>query len=177
VSVATDFKRLRQEFVTGEMSVTTLAESNGLAKSTLARQFRKEEPVSHLNAYQERDAYRNRMVDKTYDLLADKDAGAATARMMKILTISDAVLDYFETEVRKGRAKIGAKEAAVWAQIAQVASGKPSKVTQEQHLGLGLLATTPDLARFLEDATRQRISDNGAVAGTPIVVVEGPSPD
>lgn len=177
MSIATDFKRLRQEFVTGEMSVTTLAESNGLAKSTLARQFRKEEPVSHLNAYQERDAYRNRMVDKTYDLLADKDAGAATARMMKILSISDEVLDAFREDVKEGRAKISAKDAAVWAQIAQVASGKPSKVTQEQHLGLGLLAATPDLARLLEDASRQQIADNGTVAGTPIVVVEGPSPD
>jgi hypothetical protein len=177
MSIATDYKRLRQEFVTGEMSITTLAETEGLAKSTLARQARKEDPMTHLNWYREREAYRSRVVDQTYDLLAEGDAGLATQRMMKILSISDEVLDYFRDEVKAGRAKISAKDAAVWAQIAQVASGKPSKVTQEQHLGLGLLAATPDLARLLEDASRQQIADNGTVAGTPVVVVEGPSPD
>lgn len=179
MSVATDYKRLRQEFVTGEMSITQLAESQDpvLAKSTLARQARKEDPMSHLNWYREREAYRSRLIDKTYDLLAQGDAGEATARMMKILSISDEVLDYFREEVKEGRAKISAKDAAVWAQIAQVASGKPSKVTREEHLGFGLLGTTPDLARLLEDAARQRITDNGTIAGTPVIVVEGPSTD
>lgn len=174
-----DYGRLAAEFITGERSVREQAKDEGFAYSTLARAYRKKDPVTGLTVYDQRDAFRANKTDKALDLLADRDAVQTAARMEKILKVGDTVLDLFikqapnlEQQIADGKVPINVRDAVAAADLIRSVIGvkKPEEAKPSGPVSLLQLiqgqASAPVPITDLLAATRSKLPDPGADRGT-----------
>lgn len=85
-----DFKKPKQEYITGNISTRKLAEKYGVSYHTLRKVAVKEKWTAL------RDEFRQKSASKIVDIESDKQA----YRMKRLLTVSDELLDVVEDAVR-----------------------------------------------------------------------------
>ena len=169
-----DYNRLAAEFITGEMSMRELAASNAIAPASLARAFRKKDPVTNLDVYQQRNGYRASLQSKALDLLGDRDAVQTAQRMEKILNVGDKVLDLFirqtpnlEAAIAEGKVPITVRDAVAAADLIRSVIGVKRPEEEKKPNGLNLLqvfgnGAEPAPIQELLAATRSKLADDRA---------------
>lgn len=172
-----DYNRLAAEFITGEMSMRELAKTNQIAPASLARAFRKKDPVTNLDVYQQRDGYRSSLQNKAFDLLSDQDAVQTAARMDKILKVGDKVLDLFieqapnlEQAIKDGKVPITVRDAVAAADLIRSVIGVKKPDEEKKPNGLNLLqifgnGDQPAPIHEILAATRSKLADDRASEG------------
>lgn len=176
---ARDYDALRAEFITSDLrSLTEFGKSKGIPKSALARKAREKDHTG-LNWYEQQAAYRARVSDKAFDLVADADAVLLAARQRKIMEVADEVIDLFklqrpaiEAQIANGKMPIGVRDLVAVAEMMRSMmnnGGKHETDEKKPPISLQQLFVNgqPGDIKALEHALRSEQPDAGGASGTP----------
>lgn len=176
---ARDYEALRAEFITSDLrSLTEFGKSKGIPKSALARKAR-EKDASGMNWYEHQAAYRARVSDKAFDLVADAEAVVMAARQRKIMDVAEEVIDLFklqrpaiEEQIANGKMPIGVRDLVAVAEMMRSMmsnGGKHESDEKKPPISLQQLFVNghPGSIKELEHALRSEPTDAGGSSGTP----------
>jgi hypothetical protein len=159
-----DYRGLEEQYVTGELSIRALAAQQPIAPSSLARQARLR------GWYEKRAAYRDTLANRTYSLIADREAGGVADRNERIIRQGLRLLDLFDEQVARGQIRMTVRDWALIAATIRVAAGEPT-VHREERLGLNV-DLDADLINAMEAMARASLAqvaeraDASSVEGT-----------
>jgi len=162
---AMDWARIEAEYVTGEYSMREIGRRFEINVSTVSREAKK----GGWDA--KRDAYRNSLSSKAYDLMADSGAVDLAKRNMAMLKIADQVfglvekqVPVWEEQIAAGKTPISVREFDLISKLVRVIIGQPTARTEERKGVLNLHAfqgLDNDAIERIERASRLRLVEPG----------------
>jgi hypothetical protein len=125
-----DYDLLEKEYVTGTMSIRSLARDHDISWSTVAKTARERE-WKH-----KRDVYRTKTSDKMIERMAENQAELAAEIRGEMLTVVRAALYKFAEDLKRPDYMITASELVKVIQQGMLLIGEPTSRTEEKTLAV-----------------------------------------
>jgi len=147
---------LEKEYITGDMSMRTLAKAHDMSWSAIASRARRE------NWAEKRESYRDSLRRRTYEHTADKFARERAAMTEENVVALRATVRAYVTQLAAGEIKVSPKDALESAKVLAMWMGEPTARTESKIVEFTTGGIEPELLRRLGELARARLVEGTA---------------